>query len=65
MTLDGVVLKGVEPTDQVLAAADCVLILTDHAEFDYRRIVEVAPLVVDTRHATWGIPTPRGRVIRL
>jgi UDP-N-acetyl-D-mannosaminuronate dehydrogenase len=42
-----------------------VLILTDHPQFDYRRIVEVARLVVDTRDATWGIATPPGRVIRL
>jgi len=63
--LDGMVLKAVELTDQDLAAADCVLILTDHPEFDYRRIVAVARLVVDSRNATWGMPTPPGRVIRL
>jgi UDP-N-acetyl-D-glucosamine dehydrogenase len=65
IALDGVALKAVEVTDGELAAADCVVILTDHPEFDYRRIVEVAPLVVDTRNATWGIPAPAGRVIAL
>jgi len=65
ISLDGVALKSVEVTDGELAAADCVVILTDHPEFDYRRIVEVAPLVVDTRNATWGIPAPAGRVIAL
>jgi UDP-N-acetyl-D-glucosamine dehydrogenase len=65
VVLDGAVLKAVEPTDSELAAADCVLVLTDHPEFDYRRLVEVAPLVLDTRGATWGIPAPAGRVIRL
>ncbi|PYM86162.1 MAG: UDP-N-acetyl-D-glucosamine dehydrogenase [Candidatus Rokuibacteriota bacterium] len=59
------IVKAVEPTDQVIAAADCVLIVTDHPEFDYRRIVEVAQLVVDTRSATWGIPAPAGRVVAL
>lgn len=59
------VLKSVEVTDERLAEADCVAILTDHAEFDYRRIVETAPLVVDARNATWGIPGATGRVIRL
>lgn len=34
---------------------DCVLILTDHRQVDYRKIVEEAPLVVDTRNATKGI----------
>jgi UDP-N-acetyl-D-glucosamine dehydrogenase len=65
VVLDGAVLKAVEPTDGELAAADCVLVLTDHQEFDYQRLVEVAGLVLDTRGATWGIPAPAGRVIRL
>jgi len=64
ITLDGAVLKAVELTDGELAAADCVLILTDHPEFDYRRIVETAAFVVDTRNATWGIPAPAGRILR-
>jgi UDP-N-acetyl-D-glucosamine dehydrogenase len=65
VTIDGIVATAVEPTDEQLAAADCVVILTDHPEFDYRRVVERAALVVDTRHATWGIPAPAGRVIAL
>ncbi len=63
--LDGLPLKAVEPTEETLSAADCVLILTDHPEFDYRRTVEIAPLVIDTRNATWGIPAPQGRVVTL
>ena len=65
IVLDGVVFKAVELTEQDLSAADCVLVLTDHSEFDYARIVETASLVVDTRNATWGIAAPEGRVIRL
>jgi UDP-N-acetyl-D-glucosamine dehydrogenase len=34
---------------------DCVLIVTDHSDYDYRRIVAEAPLVVDSRNATRGI----------
>jgi len=64
ITLDGAVLKAAELTEGELAAADCVLILTDHPEFDYRRVVETAALVVDTRNATWGMPAPAGRVLR-
>lgn len=59
------VLKAVEPTEQEIARADCVLILTDHLQFDYRMIVETAQLVVDTRHATSRIPTPDQRVVSL
>ncbi len=38
-----------------LGQYDCVLIVTDHSDYDYRRIVEEAQLVVDTRNATRGI----------
>ena len=65
VAIDGTPLKAVALTDQALAAADCVLILTDHPEFDYRRAVEVAPLIVDTRNATWGIDAPKDRIVRL
>ncbi len=34
---------------------DCVLIVTDHSDYDYPRIVEQARLVVDSRNATRGI----------
>jgi UDP-N-acetyl-D-glucosamine dehydrogenase len=37
---------------------DCVLIVTDHSEYDYRAIVAEAQLVVDTRNATKGIEAP-------
>jgi len=58
-------LKSVELSDQLLADADCVLILADHAAFDYPHIVTTAQLVVDARNATWGIEAPDGRVVRL
>jgi UDP-N-acetyl-D-glucosamine dehydrogenase len=34
---------------------DCVVIVTDHSQYDYAKIVEMAKLVVDTRNATKGI----------
>jgi UDP-N-acetyl-D-glucosamine dehydrogenase len=38
-----------------LGQYDCILIVTDHSDYDYRRIVSEAQLVVDSRHATRGI----------
>jgi UDP-N-acetyl-D-glucosamine dehydrogenase len=38
-----------------LGQYDCVVIVTDHSDYDYRRIVNEARLVVDTRNATKGI----------
>jgi len=34
---------------------DCVVIVTDHSQYDYRTIVDKAKLVIDTRNATKGI----------
>ena len=38
-----------------LGQYDCVLIVTDHSDYDYQRIVNESKLVVDTRNATRGI----------
>ncbi|HVZ59545.1 MAG TPA: nucleotide sugar dehydrogenase [Terriglobales bacterium] len=38
-----------------LGQYDCVLIITNHSDYDYRRIVAESQLVVDTRNATGGI----------
>jgi UDP-N-acetyl-D-glucosamine dehydrogenase len=38
-----------------LGQYDCVLIVTDHSDYDYRHIVAEAQLVVDSRNATRGI----------
>lgn len=46
-----------------LKACDCTVILTDHQDFDYRKIVAQAPLIVDTRNATRGLP--QRKVVRL
>ena len=34
---------------------DCVVIVTDHSQYDHESIVKKAKLVVDTRNATKGI----------
>jgi len=58
-------LKAVPASDEQLTASDCVLVLTDHPDFDYARAAERAPLLVDARNATWGMTVPDDRVIRL
>ncbi len=49
--------------DQGAAAADCVVIVTDHKGFDYTRIVERAKLIVDTRNAVKA--NPSAKIVRL
>ncbi|MGH9725591.1 MAG: UDP binding domain-containing protein, partial [Candidatus Acidiferrales bacterium] len=41
---------------------DCVLIMTDHSDYDYPDIVNRSRLVVDSRNATKGIES--GKIIR-
>jgi UDP-N-acetyl-D-glucosamine dehydrogenase len=65
IVLEGVGLKAVEVTDEELARADCVVILTDHPDVDYRRVIDGARLVIDTRNVTWGLSAPDDRVVRL
>jgi UDP-N-acetyl-D-glucosamine dehydrogenase len=38
---------------------DCVLIITDHSDYDYAQIVRDSKLVVDTRNATKAIKSPK------
>ncbi|HET9695946.1 MAG TPA: nucleotide sugar dehydrogenase [Terriglobales bacterium] len=38
---------------------DCVVIVTDHSDYDYAKIVKEAKLVVDSRNATKGIKSPK------
>lgn len=48
---DGQEFRSVELTPDVVAAADCVMVVTDHSSVDYRMIKRMAKLVVDTRNA--------------
>jgi UDP-N-acetyl-D-glucosamine dehydrogenase len=45
-----------------LAQYDCVVIVTDHSDYDYPQIVQESQLVVDTRNATKGIES--GKIVR-
>jgi UDP-N-acetyl-D-glucosamine dehydrogenase len=42
-----------------LGEYDCIVIITDHSDYDYKKIVGEAQLVVDTRNATKGIDSPK------
>jgi len=42
-----------------LGQYDCVLIVTDHTDYDYKKIVNEAQLVVDSRYATRGIKSDK------
>jgi UDP-N-acetyl-D-glucosamine dehydrogenase len=52
-----------ETDPEVIAQADCVVIVTDHKATNYGDLVEKAQLVVDTRNALKGIVSPK--IVRL
>jgi UDP-N-acetyl-D-glucosamine dehydrogenase len=60
-------LSSVPLTDEELGAADCLVIVTDHSDIDYKRICSVTPLIVDTRNALNGDVRrdSKARIIRL
>ena len=58
-------LESVPLTDEVLANADSVLILTDHTAIDYERVVAKAKLVVDTRNATKNVLENREKIVKI
>ncbi len=56
--------KPVDLTPEALAAADCVLICTDHTEYEPKTIVKHASLVVDTRGLIKGSLFDPEKVVR-
>ena len=47
---DGLTLTCIPDLDAALQAADCVLVVTDHAIYDWEAVARQAQLVVDTRN---------------
>ena len=60
-------LQSVSLTDDELRNADCVIIVTDHSDIDYKRVCSLTPLIVDTRNALNGglRRESKARIIRL
>jgi UDP-N-acetyl-D-glucosamine dehydrogenase len=57
-------LESVDLTDQVLADADCVIVVAGHKATDYSKVLQQARIVVDTVNATRGIGGP-AHVVRV
>lgn len=63
--IEETVLESIELTDEALETADCVVIITDHTDFDYGRITDKAALIVDTRNAITKNSKGRARVLKI
>jgi UDP-N-acetyl-D-glucosamine dehydrogenase len=55
--LDGLNLEA--SPESAAAEADCAVIITDHTAFDYKALVDRAPLIVDTRNALKKFNSPK------
>ena len=54
-------------TEETVKSSDCVVIVTDHRNVDYKWVAERAPLIVDSRNATRDLKKTAlaERIIRL
>jgi len=62
---DGRIENGSPLTERNLKSADLVVIVTDHAVFDYGMIVKNARRILDTRNATRDVKGGRGKIVKL
>lgn len=62
---DGHVHEGVALTEEILAAADAVVVVTDHKAVDYQFVMDNASLIVDSRNVTKGLVKTKARVVSL
>ncbi len=64
--LNGRTRKSAELTEKLLHDVDCVVITTDHSDYDYNWIVKNSKLVVDTKNATKNISDAlKSKVVKL
>ncbi|HSQ27702.1 MAG TPA: nucleotide sugar dehydrogenase [Anaerolineales bacterium] len=62
---DGWNLNSVKDLMESVEQADCVVIITNHRDYDYAEIVEKANLIVDTRNALGSAGRENAKVVRL
>jgi UDP-N-acetyl-D-glucosamine dehydrogenase len=60
----GIVMRS-QPNNVAYGEYDAVVIVTDHASVDYKRLLAESKLVVDTRDSLRGVEGDHGKVVRL
>jgi UDP-N-acetyl-D-glucosamine dehydrogenase len=53
------------PVETLIADADCVVLLTDHRDYDFTTIAASTSLIVDTRNAFKGVTGAAARIVKL
>jgi UDP-N-acetyl-D-glucosamine dehydrogenase len=54
-----------ELTEEFLAKQDCIVIVTDHSSYDFKRVARHSSLIVDTRNAMSGVASETCRIVRV
>ncbi len=62
---DNIVLDCVPDLMDAVAEADCVVIITNHSDYDYDAILNTAQMIVDTRNALGKAGKDSSKVVRL
>ena len=63
--MEGVSYKGTDLSDDLLDGTDIVVILTDHEDVDYARVVARAGRIFDTRNSTRRVAEGTEKVRKL
>lgn len=63
--VNGVQFASTGLTKELLQSVDCVLITTDHSQYDYDFIVKHAKKIIDTRNATRSVKAGREKIVLL
>jgi UDP-N-acetyl-D-glucosamine dehydrogenase len=64
-THDGLALDSVGDLMAAVREADCVVVVTNHSQYDYPAILEAASLIFDTRNALGKLGKGNPKVVRL
>jgi UDP-N-acetyl-D-glucosamine dehydrogenase len=62
---DGITMESVPDLMEAVRGVDCVVIITNHSQYDYPAILQEAKMVVDTRNALGKLGKANPKVVRL
>jgi UDP-N-acetyl-D-glucosamine dehydrogenase len=65
LRMNGKALQSIDLTPANIQTQDCIIILTDHSNYDFRKIIAASKFVVDTRNATKDLHEFKDKIIKL
>ena len=65
LRLGKTIINSTELNSDSIAMQDCVIILTDHSDYDFKNIAATAQLIIDTRNATKDLHMFTNHILKL